>query len=108
MRAIATLALCVPLLTSCFHVGSGARSKRVYDVVILGGRVTDPESGLDGIRNVAVHGGRIVAVTAEAVAGRDTIDARSHVVAPGFIDVHSHAVDSAAYHRGVPIRDRYG
>jgi len=61
-----------------------------YDLVILSGRVMDPESGLDAVRNVGVNGGTIAAVTENAITGRDTIDATGHVVAPGFIDGHVH------------------
>lgn len=57
----------------------------------------DPESGLDAVRNVGVRRGRIAAVTETAIAGLDTLDARGHVVSPGFIDLHQHAQDSAAY-----------
>jgi N-acyl-D-aspartate/D-glutamate deacylase len=57
----------------------------------------DPESGLDAIRNVAIDGDRITAVTTAPISGRDTIDARGLVVAPGFIDLHQHAQGSAGY-----------
>src|SRR5262245_35584853 len=61
-----------------------------YDVVILNGRVMDPESGLDAVRNVGLRGGKVAAISAEAMAGRRTIDAKGLVVAPGFIDLHEH------------------
>jgi N-acyl-D-aspartate/D-glutamate deacylase len=61
-----------------------------YDLVILGGRVMDPETGLDAVRNVGVSDGRIAAVSAEPLRGRTTLDARGLVVAPGFIDLHAH------------------
>lgn len=66
------------------------------DLVILGGRVMDPDTGLDGVRNVAIVEGRIAAVTEDALAGRDTIDATGLVVAPGFIDLHAHGQDSVS------------
>jgi N-acyl-D-aspartate/D-glutamate deacylase len=61
-----------------------------HDLVILGGRVIDPASGLDGIRNVGVRDGRVSVVTTGGIAGRDTLDASGLVVAPGFIDMHAH------------------
>src|SRR5262245_19576196 len=69
----------------------------VYDRVILGGRVMDPASGLDAVRNVGVRDGRIAAITADAVPGRDTVDARGLVVAPGFIDLHAHGQTPETY-----------
>src|SRR5881296_1921214 len=68
-----------------------------YDLVLAGGRVLDPESQLDAVRNVAIRGGRIAAVATEALAARETLDVRSLVVAPGFIDLHVHGQDSESY-----------
>ena len=63
-----------------------------YDLIIRGGRVIDPSVGLDGIRDIAITGGRIAAVgdriTADATS---TLDARGKIVAPGLIDIHTHA-----------------
>lgn len=61
-----------------------------HDIVIERGRVIDPESGLDGIRDVGIIGDRIVTVSETRLVGRRRIDARGLVVAPGFIDLHSH------------------
>ncbi len=63
-----------------------------YDVVILGGRVIDPETELDAVRNVGISNGWIVKITEEAIVGRETIDASGHVVAPGFIDFEQHSL----------------
>ncbi|HEX6628710.1 MAG TPA: amidohydrolase family protein [Gemmatimonadaceae bacterium] len=71
-------------------------SARVYDLVILHGRVMDPESGLDAVRAVAVQRGKVRAIGGSP-RGRDTIDASGLVVAPGFIDLHQHAQHPAAY-----------
>ncbi|HEY8832511.1 MAG TPA: amidohydrolase family protein [Gemmatimonadaceae bacterium] len=69
----------------------------VYDRVILGGHVVDPESNLDAVRNVGVSDGRIAVITEQGLRGRDTIDASGLVVAPGFIDLHSHGVTAETY-----------
>jgi len=61
------------------------------DVLLRGGRVLDPETGLDGIRNVGISGGAITYVGADAPPARVLIDVAGRVVAPGFIDLHSHA-----------------
>src|SRR5689334_22094447 len=69
----------------------------VYDRVILGGRVMDPASGLDAVRNIGLLGGRIAVISGEAIRGRDTVDARRLVVAPGFIDLHAHGQTPETY-----------
>ena len=67
------------------------------DHVLVGGRVMDPETNLDAVRAVGIRGGRIVSVTTTVPAARDTIDVTGLVVAPGFIDLHSHGQDSINY-----------
>lgn len=69
----------------------------VYDLVILHGRVMDPASGLDAVRAVGITTGKIRIVSIQSLQGRDTLDARNLVVAPGFIDLHQHAQDAAGY-----------
>lgn len=64
-----------------------------HDIVYLGARTIDPQSGLDAIRNIAVDGGHITAVTDKPLQGRRTIDAHGLIAAPGFIDLHSHATN---------------
>ena len=59
-------------------------------IVISGGRVVDPASGMDAIGDVAVLDGRIVAVGTGLGSAERTIDATGLVVAPGFIDLHAH------------------
>ena len=62
----------------------------VYDVVIENGRVMDPESGLNAVRNVGILAGKIQAISSAPLAGRTKIDAQGLVVSPGFIDLHEH------------------
>jgi N-acyl-D-aspartate/D-glutamate deacylase len=68
-----------------------------YDLVIAGGRVMDPESGLDAIRWVGIRQGRIAAISDRPLSGAKTIDASGLVVAPGFIDLHAHGQDNENY-----------
>jgi N-acyl-D-aspartate/D-glutamate deacylase len=65
----------------------------VYDVVLRGGRVIDPESGLDAVRDVAVAGDRVAAVGTGLPPGRQEADVAGQVVTAGFVDLHSHAHD---------------
>jgi N-acyl-D-aspartate/D-glutamate deacylase len=64
-----------------------------YDVVLRGGRVIDPESGLDAVRDVAIAGDRVVAVGVGLPPGRLEADVAGQVVTAGFVDLHSHAHD---------------
>ena len=68
-----------------------------FDVVILNGRVMDPETNFDGIRNVGIKDGIIALITEEDIKGKETIDATGHAVVPGFIDMHQHCVDPYIY-----------
>lgn len=91
MLAALALAVC-PLLACRAHA-----QVPTYDLVLIGGRVMDPESGLDAVRNVGIRQGRIEAVTPRPLTGRDVIDVSGLVVAPGFIDLHSHGHDAENY-----------
>src|SRR4026209_1829749 len=68
-----------------------------YDLVILNGRVIDPESRSDAIRNLGISNGSIKAISTNKLAGRTVIDARGLVVAPGFIDLHQHGQNEENY-----------
>jgi hypothetical protein len=64
-----------------------------WDVVLRGGRVIDPETGLDAVRDVALAGGRIAEVAALLPPGPADHDVTGLVVTAGFIDLHSHVDD---------------
>ena len=60
-------------------------------LLIKGGRLIDPASGLDAIRDVRLRDGRICETGVDLAAGGEKVlDARNTVVAPGFIDMHVH------------------
>jgi N-acyl-D-aspartate/D-glutamate deacylase len=65
-------------------------SAQQFDTVIVNGRVMDPETGQDAVRSLGIRGGRILAISPDRLRGAQTIDAKGLVVAPGFIDLHSH------------------
>lgn len=63
-----------------------------YDIVILNGRVMDPETGFDQVANVGISNGWITSITTDEIEGAESIDATGHVVAPGFIDLEIHGL----------------
>ncbi len=72
-----------------------------FDVVFVGARVIDPETGLDAVRDVGVTGDRIAAVSASPLGSRlgeggVLIDGRGKVLAPGFVDLHAHGQSAEA------------
>jgi cytosine/adenosine deaminase-related metal-dependent hydrolase len=85
------------ILSLLFFVSSSAiLPAQQYDLVFEGGRVMDPETGLDAVRNVGIRDGRIVRISSEALSGRRMVNASGLVVAPGFIDLHQHSQDIAS------------
>jgi N-acyl-D-aspartate/D-glutamate deacylase len=85
------------LITLAFlAVASGLAAAQQYDVVLEGGRVMDPEAGLDAVRNVGIRDGKIARISAAPLGGRRVIHAAGLVVAPGFIDLHQHGQEIAS------------
>src|SRR2546428_10512686 len=87
---------CRPMITALLRALQ-LGTPPIYDRVILGGHVMDPASNLDAVRNIGITGGRIAVITTNAIRGRDTVDARGLVVAPGFIDLHAHGQTPETY-----------
>ena len=68
-------------------------AQQQYDLVLEGGRVMDPETGVDAVRNVGIRDGKIARVSSEPLQGQRVVHASGLVVAPGFIDLHQHSQD---------------
>lgn len=83
---------------------SNAFAAETYDLVILNGRVMDPETKLDAVRNVGVKDGKIAIITSDQITGKESINARNHVMAPGFIDMHDHNT-AAPFGQKLALRD---
>ena len=81
---------CFLAVTTCFCNLTIAQSNIVYDIVLIGGRVIDPETKLDTIKNVGIVNNRIAQISSEPLKGKEMIDVTGLVVAPGFIDLHVH------------------
>ncbi|MFZ0392821.1 MAG: amidohydrolase family protein [Terracidiphilus sp.] len=83
-------------LLSLVAFSSVLAAAQQYDLVLEGGRVMDPETGLDAVRNVGIRDGKIARIAAEALSGQRVIHAQGLVIAPGFIDLHQHGQDLAS------------
>lgn len=99
--------LAVGVLVAAFAcgplAGRWAGRSTTHDLVLVGGRVLDPASGLDAVRDVGITDGRIAAISTRRLAGRDVVDVTGLVVAPGFVDLHAHGQEEAS--RWLQARD---
>jgi N-acyl-D-aspartate/D-glutamate deacylase len=84
------------LILSVLLFSSTLLAAQQYDLVLEGGRVMDPESGLDAVRNVGIRDGKIARVSTEPLTGRRVVHAAGLVIAPGFIDLHQHGQELAS------------
>jgi dihydroorotase len=75
-----------------------------HDLVVAGGHVLCPATGVDAVADVALDDGRIAAV-GEGLTGRERLDAAGLLVVPGLIDLHVHVYDGVS-HYGIDA-DRY-
>jgi N-acyl-D-aspartate/D-glutamate deacylase len=80
----------------CLLLISTFAAAQQFDLVLEGGRVMDPETGLDAVRNVGIRDGMIARISTEPLSGRRVIHASGLVVAPGFIDLHQHGQELAS------------
>ncbi len=97
-RKLTLLFALATLLSGVMLEGSAtwAQTAETYDIVLQGGRVMDPESGLDAVLNVGVRGDRIAEISEQTLRGREVLNASGLVVAPGFIDLHAHGQTNRA------------
>jgi len=83
------------LLLSFFLLTSLSLFAQQYDVVIKNGRVVDGSGNPWQRADIAIQDGKIVRIgTVDATGAKQVIDAVGQVVAPGFIDVHTHVEGS--------------
>lgn len=97
-RSALFLSLC-PVVVLCgwgAAVAQQQQQPQTYDVVIRGARVLDPESKLDAVRDVALQGSRIAAISQSPLSGKRIVEASGMMLTPGFIDLHWHGVDPAS------------
>jgi len=92
-----SLMIAVSLALLALIVCSPAFGQTHYDIVIHGGRVLDPETSLDAVRDVGIRGNQIAAVSEQPLSGKRVIEASGLVVAPGFIDLHQHDQSETGY-----------
>ena len=100
IRGWRKVAAATVLLAAAVAITSGSiasNGAETYDLTIANGRVMDPESGLDAIRNIGIRGGKIAAISSSPLEGKQRIDAKGLVVAPGFIDLHEHGQEPRNY-----------
>lgn len=91
-RGLAALAFALTVVACGAPADPGA-----FDLVIQGGRVLDPETGLDAVRHVGIRDGTIAAISESPLEGRDTLAAAGRVVAPGFIDLNTYQHGDALF-----------
>ncbi len=79
------------------RIGLSAQ-RQPYDLLIAGGRVIDPATGLDAVRDVAVADSNIVAVEPDLTGPTARrVDATGLLVTPGLVDIHVHVYRGATF-----------
>jgi N-acyl-D-aspartate/D-glutamate deacylase len=92
-----SLLCCISSVLFVSTCNSEAQRAVEFDLVLANGRVMDPESKLDAVRHIGIRGNRIAAISSTPLRGKIVIDAKGLVIAPGFIDLHSHGQDEENY-----------
>lgn len=68
-----------------------------HDLVLAGGRLLDPATGLDRVADLGVTGGRIAEIGLE-LAGAQRLDVRGLLVVPGLVDLHVHVYEGVSHY----------
>jgi len=87
--------LCLALILLPLAAVPGAPPGATWDLIIRNGRVADGTGNPACFADVAVKRGRVAALGRITGKARTEIDANGLIVAPGFIDVHTHADELA-------------
>jgi N-acyl-D-aspartate/D-glutamate deacylase len=68
-----------------------------FDLVVINAHIVDPASNFEGVRHIGIRGGKIAEISPIPLTARRVIDAKGLIVAPGFIDLHSHGQTAENY-----------
>ena len=112
---LTTVAMTPLLLVGLAALGTAAEPR--YDLLLRGGHVIDPRSGISAVRDVAIAAGKVAAVAPkiDPAEAFKTVDVSGLYVTPGLIDIHAHvytgtgekgsyAGDSSVYPDGFALR----
>jgi dihydroorotase len=87
-KAAVTLVAAIAMLA---HTGAQVAPAQKYDLILRGGHVIDPRNNISAVRDVAIAGGKIVAIAPKIdAAAATTVDASGLFVTPGLVDIHAH------------------
>ena len=100
-KTIQTYAAALIFALVAFAPQARTITSEVFDTVIEGGRVMDPETNYDAIANIGIRQGTIARISTDRLKGNRRIDAKGLVVSPGFIDIHSHTPTRLGEHLNV-------
>jgi len=67
----------------------------MYDLLLTGGTVVDPSTGLNGVRDIAIEQGKIACIESQIPRdqARRVIEVPERIVTPGLIDLHAHVFE---------------
>src|SRR6266478_1656040 len=72
-----------------------SRENRMHDLLLKGGTVVEPSTGLDGLCDIAVRDGVIARIAKDIPSDEATenIEVGGKIVTPGLIDLHAHVFE---------------